>query len=290
MRARPCTLSATGSDPNGDSLTYAWDLDNNGSFETAGQSASFSGVDGPASFTVKVQATDPGGLTAINTATINVINVAPTVGAVTGPAAPVKIATTVTVSAPFTDPGILDTHTALVDWGDGTTAGGTVTESNGSGSVSATRSYAVPGVYPVTITVTDKDGGSSSSTFEFVVVYDPNGGFVTGGGWFTTTESSYKEVPAASGRTYIGFVSRYLPGQTVPSGSVRLAFHPGGLDFRSTALTWMGITSSTGTAEVRGEGLVNGVAGFTFRLIAVDGGKSDRLSLTIMSGGPLFTR
>ena len=49
----------------------------------------------------------------------------------------------------------------------------------------------------------------------------------------------------------------------------------------------MGITSSTGTAEVRGEGLVNGVAGFTFRLIAVDGGKSDRLSLTIMSGGTI---
>ena len=28
-------LSASGSDANGDSLTYAWDLDNNGSFETA---------------------------------------------------------------------------------------------------------------------------------------------------------------------------------------------------------------------------------------------------------------
>ena len=32
------TLSASGSDPNGDSLAYAWDLDNNGSFETSGQS------------------------------------------------------------------------------------------------------------------------------------------------------------------------------------------------------------------------------------------------------------
>ena len=42
-------VSATGSDPDGDALTYAWDLDNNGSFETPGQSATFSaaGSTGP---------------------------------------------------------------------------------------------------------------------------------------------------------------------------------------------------------------------------------------------------
>ena len=37
-------VTATGSDPNGDTLTYAWDLDDNGSFETPGQSATFSAV------------------------------------------------------------------------------------------------------------------------------------------------------------------------------------------------------------------------------------------------------
>ncbi len=50
------TVTATGSDPNGDTLTYEWDLDNNGSFETAGQSATFSaaGLDGPNSYTIHV--------------------------------------------------------------------------------------------------------------------------------------------------------------------------------------------------------------------------------------------
>jgi hypothetical protein len=43
-------LRATGTDPDGRSLAYAWDLDNDGSFETAGASVRFSAadLDGPA--------------------------------------------------------------------------------------------------------------------------------------------------------------------------------------------------------------------------------------------------
>ncbi len=69
------TVSASGSDPDGGPLTYAWDLDNNGSFETPGQSVTFSAasITTPGSRTIKVRATDPGGLTAVDTATVNVV-------------------------------------------------------------------------------------------------------------------------------------------------------------------------------------------------------------------------
>jgi hypothetical protein len=66
-------VSATGSDPNGDALTYAWDLDNDGTFETPGQTATFTAPAAPATLTVRVRATDTGGLSAIDTATVNVI-------------------------------------------------------------------------------------------------------------------------------------------------------------------------------------------------------------------------
>ncbi len=68
------TLTATGTDPEGGSLTYAWDLDNNGTFETPGQTAVFSAPanSAPATYTVKVQVTDDGGLTAVDSATVNV--------------------------------------------------------------------------------------------------------------------------------------------------------------------------------------------------------------------------
>jgi uncharacterized protein len=68
-------VAGVGSDPNGDTLTYAWDLDNDGSFETPGQSATFSAPanSAPTTYTIKVQVTDNGGLTAVDLATVNVI-------------------------------------------------------------------------------------------------------------------------------------------------------------------------------------------------------------------------
>ncbi|MFL5950088.1 MAG: PKD domain-containing protein [Gaiellaceae bacterium] len=74
------SLAASGSDPEGGTLSYAWDLDNDGTYETPGMTPTFSAaaLDGPSSQTVGVQATDVGGLTATDTATIEVTNVAPT--------------------------------------------------------------------------------------------------------------------------------------------------------------------------------------------------------------------
>lgn len=67
------TLTATATDPNGlDGLEFAWDLDNDGSFETPGQSVDFVAPAAPATLTVRVQVTDPTGFTAVDEATIYV--------------------------------------------------------------------------------------------------------------------------------------------------------------------------------------------------------------------------
>ncbi len=66
--------------------------------------------------------------------------------------------------ATFTDAGTQDTHTAAIDWGDGTVDPGTVAESGGSGTVAGAHSYADPGTYTVTVTVTDDDGGVGADT------------------------------------------------------------------------------------------------------------------------------
>ena len=68
-------VSATGTESGGGALTYNWDLDDNGTFETPGQSVTFSaaGLEAPDSLTIAVQATGPTGLTATDEATVNVI-------------------------------------------------------------------------------------------------------------------------------------------------------------------------------------------------------------------------
>jgi sugar lactone lactonase YvrE len=57
--------------------------------------------------------------------------------------------------ASFVDPDPSDTHSALIDWGDGTTGAGVVSETEGGGKVSGTHIYEENGVYTITITVTD---------------------------------------------------------------------------------------------------------------------------------------
>ena len=69
------TVSATGTDPDGDALSYAWDLDGNGTFEKPGASFVFSaaGIQAPATRTFSVQVTDPDGATGTDTATVSVV-------------------------------------------------------------------------------------------------------------------------------------------------------------------------------------------------------------------------
>jgi|GEM_PF-1414408 len=67
----------------------------------------------------------------------------------------------------FTDSGTQDTHTATVDWGDGSGIQSVlVTETSGSGELSAKHIYADNGEYTVRVTVIDDDGGPVSGTFK----------------------------------------------------------------------------------------------------------------------------
>jgi uncharacterized protein len=166
-------LAASGSDPNGDSLTYAWDLDGNGSFETGGQSVSFDAalLDGPSSSTVQVRATDPGGSSAVSSATVLVTNVAPTVGASFGAGSLGCGPDNATLTVTWSDPAAADTHSAVINWGDGTTQ----TVSTAASPLVLSHTYAAAGNYTATVGVSDDDGGTGNATASVLVKLNSSG-------------------------------------------------------------------------------------------------------------------
>ena len=119
-------------------------------------------------FVVNVSVTDDDGGVGGDTALMNIANVAPIV--VAGPDQIIELGATTNVDSFFTDAGTADTHTATIAWGDGSPqSAGVVSEAGGSGTVDGSHVYADNGVFTVTFTVVDDDGGDGSDTLTAVV-------------------------------------------------------------------------------------------------------------------------
>jgi uncharacterized membrane protein/PKD repeat protein/uncharacterized protein YegL len=117
-------------------------------------------------YTVTLTVTNSENQTVSDSLVVTVHNVAPTVTAVDDLTV-IANNELAAVLATFTDPGWLDTHTAVIDWGDGTVTAGTVDPT--AQTVSGIHTYTELGVYAVTITVTDNDGGVGQATLQILV-------------------------------------------------------------------------------------------------------------------------
>ncbi|MEW6160761.1 MAG: PKD domain-containing protein, partial [Verrucomicrobiota bacterium] len=130
-------------------------------------------------YLVRVTFWDDDGGTAQASFYVTVNNVAPTLNA--GPDQVVFEGRIISLPpALFNDLGTLDSHTATINWGDGTlTEAGLVTESpfgppgsttGANGTIAGQHVYADNGVYTVTVTVTDDDGATTVDTLTVVVL------------------------------------------------------------------------------------------------------------------------
>jgi PKD repeat protein len=264
----PVTFAGSFNDPDvGDTHTISWDFGDGDS--AAGTLTPMHPYAEDGVYTVTLTVTDNSGEFGSDSMTATVFNQAPIVDPITAPLDPVQVGTPIGAGASFADPGILDTHTALWDWGDSTTTTGIVAGAGGSGSVTGDHVYTAPGVYTVALTVCDDDGGSGEEIYQYVVVYDPDGGFVTGGGWIDSPAGAFAADPSLTGKANFGFVSKYQKGATVPTGETEFRFKAADLDFHSTSYQWLVVAG--GKALYKGDGQIDGEGNYGFMLSAIDG-------------------
>ena len=184
----------------------------------------------------------------------------------------------VAVSVNFRDQNPGNTHTATWAWADGcAAAAGTVSEVKGIGSASVSHTFCATGVFPLSVTVTDNTGRSTTVT-RSVTVYDPASPIVAGSGWFVSPSGASPKDRLAGSQATFSFA-------TVRTGlQLTVRFHVANLDFQGSA---DGVQSMSGKyAQYQGIGRLNGAPGYRFLLAATDATGSipsaaDRLRIRI---------
>jgi hypothetical protein len=116
----------------------------------------------------------------------------------------------------------------------------------------------IPGVYELCVRGTDSYGNIGPEECTLLVVYDPDGGFVTGGGWIWSPVGAYQYDETLEGKASFGFVSKYKKGAKVPTGQTEFQFQIAGLNFHSDNYQWLVVNQEGNRAQYKGEGTING--------------------------------
>jgi len=121
-----------------------------------------------------------------------------------------------------------------------------------------------PGIYMIEVTVTS----SAVTTSAVLVVYNPLGGFATGGGWIMPEDDGLNTYP--NQRANFGFNAKYKSGAT--AGHIEFRDSDGYIDLKSTSIEQLVITGGK-IAQFKGYASVNGEDGNWFFVKAIDNGE-----------------
>ena len=247
---------------------------------------------GPDPYTVTVKVTDNGTTNGSpdpkdgsDTLTVRISNVNPVITGMTGPAGPVQLGSAASVTTSFTDVGSQDTHMCTYSWDDGTPNTTVAAPGTGNGSCTAPHTYTAPGVYTVGVTVTDDDTGSATSMYEFVVVFDPSGGFVTGGGWINSPAGAYAAGPSLTGQRELRIRLEVQEGRVRARRADGVPVPRASFNFHSTAYQWLVVSATARRPSTRATGRSTAAGNYGFLLTAYDGSPGPEFRIKIWDKG-----
>jgi hypothetical protein len=215
--------------------------------------------------------------------------VAPAVTNVTLTPNPVPVGAPLTLTASLTDTATGNSRIASAEYSvDGGATWQPITASYYTSAVldvsASLPGFTAAAVQNVCVRATDAARNIGTSC-AFLAVYDPNGAFITGGGWIASPAGAYAANPALVGRANFGFVSKYQPGANFPSGQTQFEFQTANLNFHSTTYEWLVVAGARG--QFKGSGTINRAGDYGFLLTAIDGqvpggGEVDKFRIKII--------
>ena len=162
--------------------------------------------------------------------------------------------------------------------------------------INGLATYSVSGLAVEVYKITAVAGSGCTNSVAYLAVYDPNGGFVTGGGWINSPLGAYVVNPALTGKANFGFNAKYRKGSTLVDGNTEFQFQTGNLNFSSSSHDDMSLIIAGAQAIYKGKGTINGVPGYSFMVSAIDGDRkttavSDKFRIKIWltaTGGNVY--
>ena len=144
-----------------------------------------------------------------------------------------------------------------------------------NGKVTGSYKFGSAGVYKLQMNVTDQAGVTSYANTngdleEIIVIYDPNGGYIYGGGWFNSPAGALRSNPTATGKVSYGFALNYFKNATLPKGETQFEFKVGEFEFNAVNFDYLSISGAK--AQFKGTGkIVGGQSGINFIATVIDG-------------------
>lgn len=177
-------------------------------------------------------------------------------------------------------------HNVTWSWGDDSgEQAGHARESGGAGSAAGSHTYAAPGVYTISATVTDL-GGRSATVTRRIVAYEKGVGGVRGSGRFLSPQGANRQARTQSGMAVFDLVAASPNGSKTAAARATLQFRTGTLNFSSRTLK--PVAARGPLAQFEGSGTINGAGDYQFAL-STTAGASDagRFGLKIWHLDPM---
>jgi hypothetical protein len=160
------------------------------------------GCDNIGDNSVLLNVTDNNGNMTSEPVIVTVENDTPVLISLDVPSGPIVLNEEINVSAVYED---VNLASAIWEWSDGTTSAGIIS----AGNITGSHTYTEPGVFTISLLIKDICGQTAQESFDYIVIVDPNGAFVTGGGYLMSPKGAFVGDESISGKAHFAFVAKY---------------------------------------------------------------------------------